>query len=225
MAQGLVQHFVESDRVHEQASVYSIDVLNLHVLAMQEESVNLIPLQWLFLGRLKDDSWDVEVLSIRQSLVYPGFDDPCIQHIACVLHGHNLGDTYLKSIPISHFILSDALDSVVDETVVAHYADIIREALAATLRIHVLFSRRNVPIHARSKQGFTGPTLPSLSLHCREVTSTVYLSRHQVMSIFDILSKLASLSDRRSSFRPGACLFELKGEDVTSQSIDHNRHS
>jgi len=43
-----------------------------------------------------DDSWDFEVLCVRQSLIHPGLDHGGIEHVSRVLHGHDVFDPLFK---------------------------------------------------------------------------------------------------------------------------------
>ena len=48
------------------------------------------------------------MLSIGQSLIDPGLDYARIQHVSCVAHLHNLGDSVLELLPIGLLGLADA---------------------------------------------------------------------------------------------------------------------
>lgn len=160
------------------------------------------------------------MLCVRQSLIDPGLDHTSVKHVSRVLHGHDLGDAGLECNAISHFVLSDALDSVMDEAVVPHCAHIVRKAFTAVLGIHQMFLGRTMSVHARSEQGFVGSSLSSLSLGCSEGTPAVNFSWHHVVRIFDVLSELASLSHSASRFWSRAHLFEC----VTSICLQDNLH-
>ena len=72
----------------------------------------MVALKRLLLGRLQDHTWDIEVLSVGQSLVYPGFDDPGIEQATLVPQCHDLLHSVLKADAIGIFVLSDAPLSV-----------------------------------------------------------------------------------------------------------------
>ena len=73
------------------------------------QPVDVVAGQRVLLLRLEDDTWDVQVFSIRQRFIDPRLNYPCIQDIASVAHGHHLTNSVLKSDPVCLFVLADAI--------------------------------------------------------------------------------------------------------------------
>ena len=52
------------------------------------------------------------MFSVRQRLIYPSFNNARIQYLSSLAHGHDVLNALLEIPPVSHIILSDALDTV-----------------------------------------------------------------------------------------------------------------
>jgi len=109
MVECLVQHFVEADRVDEEASVDTVDAGNLNIHTVKKQPVDRVALKGQFLRGFQYDSRDIKMFSICQCLIDPGLDYARIQNIACVFHRHYLLNSVLKRIIVGLFIGSDAL--------------------------------------------------------------------------------------------------------------------
>ena len=112
MHQGLVQHFIESDRIDEKTSVDSVNQPHIHVKTVEVQPVDAISRHRLFLTGLQNDSWNVKMLSIGEGLVDPRLDDSSIKHVSSTAHPHNLLDSVLELGSISNVRFSETLLAV-----------------------------------------------------------------------------------------------------------------
>lgn len=60
----LKDHFVEADRVDEQAAVDTLDILDWDSLRVQKELINFVTVHGLLVDGFHNDTWDFEVLSV-----------------------------------------------------------------------------------------------------------------------------------------------------------------
>jgi len=74
MVECLVQHFVEADRVDEEASVDTVDAGNLNIHTVKKQPVDRVALKGQFLRGFQYDSRDIKMFSICQCLIDPGLD-------------------------------------------------------------------------------------------------------------------------------------------------------
>jgi hypothetical protein len=74
-----LDHFVETDRVHEEAPEDTIHSGIRDARIGEGQSVDTIARNRILMFWLQNYTWDVQMLGISQSLVKPGFEDFIIQ--------------------------------------------------------------------------------------------------------------------------------------------------
>ena len=68
---------------------------------MQLKPINFVALQGQFLCRFQNYTWYVEMLGVRQRLIYPSFNYARIQYLTGLTHGHDVLYTLLEVSPVS----------------------------------------------------------------------------------------------------------------------------
>jgi len=115
MLQGLVDHLVKPNTVHEQTTVNSVNQVDRHVLLCQLVPVDSVTDQRSSVRGLEDDPRDVKVLSVTKSFINQSFNYFGLEHVASMFHINDFFNFQLRFLVSPVVFLSQTLASLLLE--------------------------------------------------------------------------------------------------------------